>query len=649
MAFARAVIAFEWRQDGAADARRLASSLASGLTAQAASYTDSHSGTAFAHVCPRTPAKAQRGWTPVRTPGGALVLFNGYLANRDAVAEALGLGPADDARLFGAAIERWEPPGCAAGAAHLRLIGEYCALVYHAEHGLRLSRSPIRAPPLYYAFDAQRIVVASVPRVLLACGVPAELDELKIADQLWAHSADEERGFYRGTRRVPQGATVEVRPDSARTVRYYDMLALPQVRLPRDEDYVERARELLAEGTRAALRGFRQPAVTLSAGLDSPQVAVAALAALGPERSLDSYTFVPEPGWDGVTEANMLGNERPLVEAFAAMHPRLRPHFIVPAPQGFDQRWRELFHFAGTASVGLTGYYPFHDVWAAARRDGCDVIVNSHWGNDGFSSQGEWAAVEFFLRGRWVQLYRALRDHPGDDRALLRRFVARVLVPLLPRRAWRALMRLWHPGEPFRLERFSPLRREYERTLDLAGRAAALRVEGDRYQPRSHGDAVRHHMLWNDQEAAEMRQGFEQIYGLAERDPTAYRPLVEFCLGLPTDQFVRDGTQRWLARRMAAGTMPEPQRLTGMTGHQRADWHLRLARRRTELRAELERLEANPAHAARFDLPRLKAALDAFPERTPTERATIDTLNTALPRALIAARFVDYVEGRNAP
>ena len=86
-----------------------------------------------------------------------------------------------------------------------------------------------------------------------------------------------------------------------------------------------------------------------------------------------------------------------------------------------------------------------------------------------------------------------------------------------------------------------------------------------------------------DSRTANAYQAFEQMYGVAQRDPMAYRPFVEFCLGLPTNMFMRDGEMRWLAKEMAKGIMPEEQRLNRLNGRWDADWHLRIGRRRRDL------------------------------------------------------------------
>src|SRR5205085_5710129 len=129
----------------------------------------------------------------------------------------------------------------------------------------------------------------------------------------------------------------------------YDPLAIGAARHDNDADCIARVGELLDEAVRACTAGFRKPGVTLSGGLDSPQVAVRTLAALSPPQTLPTFTFVPEPGFDGRVQRGMIGDERPIVEAFAAMHPRLDLHFTANEGYEHDYRWPELFHLIGGA------------------------------------------------------------------------------------------------------------------------------------------------------------------------------------------------------------------------------------------------------------------------------------------------------------
>ena len=579
------------------------------------------------------------------TGDGLVVLFAGHLSNGRSLAAELGLPwpprPTfgDFSRLY-ARLFRQFGADC-----DLRAIGEYSAAVIDPERQtLRLSRSPLSAPPLHFHHREQRVQASNVPRTLLAAGLAPQLDQLKMADNAWFNYASDRSGWYDGISKVALGSTVEFGPDGVRTKRYYDPLTLPEVRLPRVEDYVEQADALLHEAVAASLDGFERPGVLLSGGLDSSLVAAKALKVMPQEQELPAFTFVPQSDWDGRVPRGTYGDERPYVDAFAAMHPRIRPHYLDNQGLAFDHRMAEMFHLTGIAPINLGNFSTYHEPWRAAQQAGCDVLLVPQWGNETFSNTGEWGLVEYFLHGRWGQLGAALRNSPDDPRPLWRRFVGECLLPLLPPALWRWQRGL--RGVRDTRELASPLRADYVAKLDLNRRGDAQGGALGSAAPRNQRQWLAGALNGAFEESADVWQGFEQLYGVPMRDPAAYRPLAEFCFGLPTDVFLRDGEQRWLARQMARGVLPEAQRSNPRWGRPHPDWLAKLAPRRSELRAELERLEQVPELNEMIDFPRLKAALDEWPEQTPIGADAL-ALQVALTRGLTTARFINYVAGRN--
>jgi asparagine synthase (glutamine-hydrolysing) len=586
----------------------------------------------------RSTAAGSRAWRPATLPSGRIVVFHGYFDNTAGVAAELGVAAVDKAQIYGLAVERW------GDEAERKIIGNYCAVIADPRaFRLRLSRSPLSAPPLYYFHDDHLTAAASVPRALFAAGAERRLNERCIVDRLLRNNSDNEASAFEHVREVPTGCVVELEPGLQRILRrWYDLLDLPLLEVTDDAVAVARAGELLDEGVRACLAGFSKPGATLSGGLDSPQVAIRALAALPPGQKLPTFTFHPERAFDGRVPRWMFGDDRPFVEAFAAMHPGLEPHFTTNEGYEQDHRLNELFHLI--PDPRLTGAYLFHGLMSEATNAGCDVLLFAEWGNLTFSDKGECGFVEYLLTGRWRQLWLALSRPQIHTGTMLRRFVSRCLAPLLPNRFWlplrRAVLR-----RPLLADVAQPLSPEYRRTSGADARLKRSATIADRHQPWNRRQ-FRMLLIGNGDPAA-FYQGLEQMYGIAVRDPTAYRPFVEFCLGLPTRMFMRDGELRWLARQMAKGVMPEEQRTTDLQGYWDSDWHIRIGRRRKEWLAELDRLEQDERLGRMFDVPRLRAALENWSDQTETDPQKSLGAQLAVPSALITARFINYVEGRN--
>lgn len=576
-----------------------------------------------------------------RFQGGWRVCFAGQLHNAAQIASDLDIATTVAGEIYAAALNKW------GDQADERCIGHYATIALSPEDGsLRLARSPFQAPPLHFRSDGSVATVAQCPRLVFWRDSNRPTPDLeRLAQMLVNDASDRFRSWYLGARRMPLGSAVSLRLDRWQEVWRYDLFAKAQVSLPRPSDYVEAARALLDDGVAAALVGSRQPAIMLSGGLDSPLVAASALQHLGPDRFLHSYTFGPDPAWAGGCPDGIIVNEFSRVKAFAAQHPRLATHFECNRDRDFRTGLRELLEACDAAPSMLGLAWIEHALHEAAAAHGCDVMLTGTWGNFTLSSRGPWAFSEYLLTGNWGQLARALRGTNVPPRSLWRQFASRALAPLLPRAIWR-IARL-ATGHDDNLS-LTAIRKDWPGLSSTLQRSRKAGYDLQRLQFRSKRDHWRSLLAEDGQEQDQYALGMRLVHGLALRDPTAYRPLVEFCWGCPSEVFLRDGTDRWLAREMARGVMPEAQRTDRAYAHHYVDWQPRFAAIRADLLAELELMSGDPDISSVIDLARLRKLVEAVPTKTEAYDArTALPFQITLPVGMAAARFVAYAKGRN--
>ena len=595
---------------------------------------------------PRTP---RRGWRPAECGPGWTVLFHGAFDNLDDIADELGLRDDPQARradaVYGAAVLRW------GDAADARIHGCYCTIIdtgRQSAKGVRLARSPWAPPPLAFVHTPERLIAGSALRALVAGGAARELDVSVLVEALYgAAERHDDRGWYKGVRNVLPGSIVWAGPEGTRVHRWYGADSIQPVRFARDEDYVEAANEQLSRAVKAALRGARRPGISLSGGLDSSILADEVTRQLAPGDVLPSFTWVTLPEWQEFEGGHHFGQERPFVEAFAAMHPSLRPHFFDNRDANYDEEMDRLSAASGQFTRLAHIAAPIHSAWRGAREQGCDLLLTAELGNDCYSSDGSWCYPEYLRNGRWGELYRALQGRVGDARSMPRRFAAMALLPHLPAGLRAFLRQLVHGGDNDLGQAMHVLRPEVIERYELE-RLNHTRQGIDRFEkPRSKREEIE--AVINDDlfESGERQQAFEQVHGLRQRDPAGYRPLMELCLGMPTDQFIRGGTGRWLARRMGAGRMPEAQRVNRRYGQWGADWHMRDTPRLGRMRADVARLADHPWLGELIDVERMQQLVDSWPETSASAMADQAPHRYALPVALNSLRFVNWFEGRN--
>jgi asparagine synthase (glutamine-hydrolysing) len=450
---------------------------------------------------------------------------------------------------------------------------------------------------------------------LFAAGVERRLNERHVADSTLINFTNQESSWFEGVHRVPLGSVVELERGRQRILRkVYDLLAMPDVRMGSDAEYIKRASELLGEGVRVCLAGFRRPGVALSSGLDSPQVACRALAALPAGQRLPTFTFHPEPGFDGRCEP---GNW-----VTSARWSRYLPRCIrgwnrisLPTTAEHDHRWDEFFHLMGGAPSGTVQHVCLP--WAFLRRGKRAATSCCRRSGAIAPSATRAAGVSSNICSR------AVGANCGWRLPVSQTSTGRSCGAFLPESFCRCFQircggwpgSLRSQGANIWLTSCSP----YHPNI----RSPLVRHSGSATLASSLSDTIRgtgampNNCFFGmvNQRRREVYQAFEQMYGLPLRDPMAYRPFVEFCLACPLSCSATGRVEM-------AGQGNGQGDHAGRAARQPAqwplisDWLLRLKRRRADFIAEIDRLAEDERMAAMLDLPRMRAALEDLPDQT---------------------------------
>jgi asparagine synthase (glutamine-hydrolysing) len=282
---------------------------------------------------------------------------------------------ATDAGIVLAAYDRWGED------CPRHLVGDFAFAIWDApRRRLFCARDPIGVRPLYYALDHRRLIAAStLEAVLGALGGSADVNEPFLRDLLaWRFERWIAETPYRGILRLPPAHRMSVEAGRAVVSRYWTLGEAPPPPLKRDEEHVERFREVFLTAVQAQLRTTGPVGFLVSGGLDSSSIACAAqhlaeTGALPWHTALRFYScvFQETPG----------AQEREYAEAVARRCARAHMRFL-PS----DDCW-------GLREFGDDGGYPLAEPEVsvsravimrplrAARTAGCKVVLTG-WGGD---------------------------------------------------------------------------------------------------------------------------------------------------------------------------------------------------------------------------------------------------------------------------
>jgi asparagine synthase (glutamine-hydrolysing) len=591
---------------------------------------------------------------PLLSSGGHRVLVSdARIDNRDELARAWSVGPSTvercpDSAFVARALDTWGDDGPS------RLRGAFAFVQWDRRAGrLLLARSPLCERPLFYHSSARTFAFASMPKGLFALGLIARaLDERFLADYLAFERFEPGRTFYQNVHRLPPGHVLAVTATGARAWPFWRPESHRELHLPNDEAYVGAFEELYSQVVRDALRSEGRVGLMLSGGLDSSSVAAMAAPLLSRAgRRLATFTEVPSPGFSDPIIEGRYADETPFVQSLARRYDNIDLTLIRTNGRFFLDDLDRMFEAAELPFGGPSNLVWWDALMATARNQGVRVLLTGLGGNQTISWDGFGALCQMIGRGRWrdaLKEARAVsRDYGGTS--VLRTLVSSGVLPWMPTPIYLAIHRLKSPRLPHASSRhpwraWSAVRPAFEVEHRVGTRARAKGPDS-RLRLRPDTRVARREFL---QRIGEFSDGFfagcEARFDLDVRDPTADTRLVEFCLSLPEDQYLRNGQSRWLIRRAMANRLPSEILDNRQRGLQAADWFARALPHQDRMLAELARFGESRLARGAIDLPRLRRLVEAMPSAPRGDVGTMRDYRGALEQGLMTGRFILWVD-----
>lgn len=568
------------------------------------------------------------------------------LDNRDELTAELELSPDSGRQFCDAAIlleclERWGE-----GALD-RLVGDFAFALWDAKaQQLKLARDFLGQRPLHYHRDKGFFAFASMPKGLhVLAEIPPLPDEQMVAEFLALMPQRGPRSFFRGIDRVEPGHVVTVTRDRLSSRRYWQPKR-PEHRRGRSADYVEGIRFHLDQATQSRLRGANGAVGTnLSAGFDSGAVTATAARLLASSGGkVIAFTAVPRQGYDGPDPRNRFGDEGALAAATAAMYPNVE-HVLIRSGhasplEGID---RNYFLF-DRPTLNLCNIAWITAINQAARERKLTIMLIGEMGNMTVSHYGYELLAEHLRAGRFVKLWREAAALVAKTGMRWRGAVAQTVGPFMPVQLWQWANDTFNDHK-WDVSLYTALPANRLADLNLR-RLAAGRDHDFSFRPWKDAFTIRLSFMRHG-DRGNVNKGILGGWGIDQRDPYADKRLVEYCLSIPTEEYLSNGVPRSLARRALADRLPQAVLDEERKGYQAADWHEGLTAARDEVAAELERLTDFAPAAKTLDIGRMKRLVEKMPASGWERQDVRQAYRLALLRGLSAGHFLRKASGAN--
>lgn len=581
---------------------------------------------------------------PVTGGGGRWTLVADIrLDNRGELCASLGIEPdraaiLPDAAIAMAAVERWEDKAIE------RLYGDFALALWDRDRArLLLARDFAGQKPLHYHRGNGFFAFASMAKGLHALPeVPPAPDTRTIALFVALMPESGSDTFFAGIEKVLPGHVVTVTREGVQSERRWR----PEIRdlgLKGTDEYAEALREHFDRAVAERLRGAKGGVAShLSAGLDSSTVTATAARLLAPSGGrVAAFTSVPRPGFSDKMSSEVILDEGPHAARVAALYPNI-DHVLVP--------------YSGSPFASLDRYFFLHErpilnlcnaVWAnqindLARDRGLGILLTGQRGNMSITYDGMPFLTQLASSGRFLRLAR-------ESLALVRNgtrvgtVAAQTIGPFLPAVLWRAIGRMRGRGR--KLTDYTAINPTTAESIRLREIASERGLDIN-YRPRRDAHETR---LWaiSRNDPGNYNKGNLAGWGIDTRDPTADRRLIEFCLSVPLEQYLRDGRRRALARTAFADRLPPVVAEEKRKGYQAVTWHEEMTAARGDLRDELGRIAASAPACSTLDADKMERLVEEWPSDGWNRPATVDKYRLALLRGVSAGHFVRKASGSN--
>ena len=329
------------------------------------------------------------------------------------------------------------------------------------------------------------------------------------------------------------------------------------------------------------------------------------------------------------------------------MHPNMDVTFVDDAAlHVFDRE-----PFRAIAAMGLPILTAQNFGWFAQLDDrvvanGHRVLLTGQPGNLSLGWLGQNHLEQLVARGNWLQAARevfAMRRVTG--RPVMATVRTSILGPRWPA-ALRRVRRRWqrvgegHEHNTFLSPAFAKEHRLAERVRDIGGWSDEVMV-GDTFDARAYW------LINARTQGHDLRGQTLATRGIEVREPLADARLVEFCLNVPEEHYLRDGRPRALQRDVIADRVPPEIYDNYKFGEQVPEWFDRLSARRDGLLADIERIARSPLASRAIDVDGLRRAAQNWPADARAAKAAGPKFRYGVARAVAMGNFIRWFEGGN--
>lgn len=364
---------------------------------------------------------------------------------------------------------------------------------------------------------------------------------------------------FLGIKQLPPAHSLIISKSRVEQVKYWEPLKqVVPLKLPNDEAYKTAFLKIFNEAVKCRLTTTAPIGILLSGGLDSTSVACLAATALAQQhKSLEALSSVPIKSYNDYEPEDRQADETTYIEAMREVYPNINQHYCraegKTAISDLDEVL-DIFEYPYKMLENIPWYRHTLDT---AQELGCKVILNGQYGNSTIS-YGSFLtqSLTLFRTGKWGKLIKEIEAFSLCHHISRKRVYKKVLAISIPYKLKKFLKK--KQIKEFDYFKYSLLNENLIRSHQLAQmleHAQFYQYPERIYDLSEERQSIVNGVNFTQIGSMEVKESL--AHGLIIRDPTRDKRLIEFCLSLPGEQFMKDGVERRLIRYSMVGILPD--------------------------------------------------------------------------------------------
>ncbi|WP_026882525.1 asparagine synthase-related protein [Clostridium akagii] len=576
-----------------------------------------------------------------------LITADAIIDNRQQLLEIFNIVPeiwdkTTDSELILSAYEKWQEDS------PKHLIGDFAFIIWDKDKNkLFCARDHVGKRTLYYYKKDNIFAFSTIINPLFAFK-KLQLNERWITDYLALdgilHAIESKETVYEDVFQLQPASTITVTENGLTEKCYWKPLEnIKQLKFSSSEQYDEAFRKVFFEAVNCRVRSAGKVAIMLSGGLDSSSIACIAAKKLAKTgEKLKAFSSIPIDEYKSKLQKCFLTNESEYIKTISDAYDNISIEYCK------SENYNSFLGIDDFVNILEQPYKIFQNIFwynnfvKKAYEEGCNILLNGQSGNSTIS-YGEFTihAKTLFKKGKIITLIRevdALSKEVRMPKKKIWNIILRVLTPYRIRKI--VSSNITNPN----YDKFSSVMISKE-LLEKWKVKERFSKEGYNDPVERYYDLQQNHKYMVDPLAFSHIATIETKLTLANRvtirDPSRDKRVIEFCLSVPSQEFVKDGKERLLIRRALKGILPDKIRLnTSKHGVQSADWIERLKPYWKDIKIELNKLFKPEGLITKYvDLEKAKKELEQIGEDLVEEN------EESLRRLFIILVFARFLKG----